>query len=326
MKNVTIVSACDRNFIWGAYLLAASSVRFLPQTPVQILQTGFTDAHKALLNQFPNVVVLPLPDNDPRSVANRKSEALLSADTEYIAWLDADCMVIGDISPYLIPRNGEFQIRMRAAAENAWVWRNHYAPGEPRGGLPKAVLKKWSADVAQRNEPLVDSACVTNCFVLHRRHLDFVRQWKSQIAKVIPPEDAGVVDHRNPAYFMTDESVMTSLLAFSNIAPKPGVFLLDQDPEAHVAHFGANPKPLTQWRLRLWYCHPHIMSLLDWARENGYKLPPLPWSFEKRNRLPAYALALAGEAKAKTRQVAGKLIQLAREIPKTKAIQPNTTP
>ena len=313
MKNLTIVSACDRNFLWGAYLLAASSARFLPLTPVHILQTGFTAGDRALLEQFPTVKVLSLPDNDPRNVANRKSEALLSADTEYVAWLDADCMVIGDITKYLIPKNGEFQIRMRAAAENAWVWRNHYAAGEPRGGLPKSVLEKWRADVGQLEQLRVESACVTNCFVLHKRHLDFVRQWKSQIAKVIPPTHAGVVDHRNPAYFMTDESVMTSLLAFSNIAPTPGEFLLDRDAQAHVAHFGANPKPWTQWRLRLWYCHPHIMSLLDWARANGYKLPPLPWSFEKRNRLPAYALALAGEAKSKARSTAGRMLRMIKK-------------
>jgi len=257
--------------------------------------------------------VLSLPDNDPRNVANRKSEALLSADTDFVAWLDADCMVIGDISKYLIPKNGEFQIRMRAAAENAWVWRNHYTPGEPRGGLPKSVLEKWRADVGQLEKPVVDSACVTNCFVLHKRHLDFVRQWKSQIAKVIPSAHAGVVDNRNPAYFMTDESVMTSLLAFSNIAPTPGDFLLDRDAKAHVAHFGANPKPWTQWRLRLWYCHPHIMSLLEWARVSGYKLPRVPWSFEKRNRLPAYALALAGEAKAKARSTAGKILRMIKK-------------
>ena len=90
MKNITIVSACDRNFLWGAYLLAASSARFLPQTPVHILQTGFNDADKQLLEQFPTVKVLSLPDNDPRNVANRKSEALLSADTDFVAWLDAD--------------------------------------------------------------------------------------------------------------------------------------------------------------------------------------------------------------------------------------------
>ena len=309
MKSITIVSACDRNFLWGAYLLAASSARFLPETPVHILQTGFTEADSALLKQFPTVRVLPLPDNDPRNVANRKSEALLSADTEFIAWLDADCMVIGDVSRHLIPKNGEFQIRMRAPAENAWVWRNHYAPGEPRGGLPKSVLEQWRADLGQPGNPRVDSACVTNCFVLHKRHLDFVRQWKSQIAKVIPPTHAGVVDNRNPAYFMTDESVMTSLLAFSNIAPTPGEFLLDRDAKAHVAHFGANPKPWIQWRLRLWYCHPHVMSLLDWARAFGHKTPSLPPSFERRNRLPSYCRALTNEAVARGRSLGGKLLR-----------------
>lgn len=310
MKNITIVSACDRNFLWGAYLLAASAARFLPQTPVHILQTGFTDHDKALLEQFPTVKVLSLADDDPRNVANRKSEALLSADTEFVAWLDADCMVIGDISKYLIPKNGEFQIRMRAAAENVWVWRNHYAPGEPRGGLPKSVLEKWCADVGQLNKPVVNSACVTNCFVLHKRHLGFVRQWKSQIAKVIPPVHAGVVDNRNPAYFMTDESVMTSLLAFSNIAPTPGEFLLDRDPAAHVAHFGANPKPWIQWRLRLWYCHAHIMGLLDWARANGHRTPPMPWSLEKKNRVPAYLKALLIETKARVRSAGGNLFRV----------------
>ncbi len=310
MKNITIVSACDRNFLWGAYLLAASSARFLPDTPVHILQTGFTDADVELLKQFPAVRVLPLPDNDPRNVANRKSEALLSADTEFVAWMDADCMVIGNISPSLIPPNGEFQIRLRAPTENAWVWRNHYAPGETRGSLPKSVVEKWREDVGQLNKPQLDSACVTNCFVLHRRHLGFVRQWKSQIARVIPPVHAGVVDSRNPAYFMTDESVMTSLLAFSNIAPPLGAYRLDCDAKAHVAHFGANPKPWTQWRLRLWYCHPHIMSLLDWALEKGYRTPPIPWSFKRKNRWPAYLLALAVELKTRVRSAGGAVLRM----------------
>ena len=309
MKNITIVSACDRNFLWGAYLLAASAARFLPQTPVHILQTGFTEADKKLLEQFPTVKVLPLPDNDPRNVANRKSDALLSADTEFIAWLDADCMVVGDISPYLIPKNGEFQIRMRADAENAWVWRNHYAPGEPRGGLPKSVLEKWCADVGQLNKPLVNSACVTNCFVLHRRHLDFVRQWKSQIAKVIPPTHAGVVDNRNPAYFMTDESVMTSLLAFSNIAPAPGEFLLNRNKEAHEAHFGANPKPWVRWQLRHWFYYSHVMGLLDWARAAGYKTPPLPPSLERRNKWPSYGRAVGEDVVARIRSFGGNVLR-----------------
>ncbi len=120
-ESVTIVSACDRNFLWGAYLLAASAARNVPGVPVHLLQTGFSDSEIALISQFPNVRVLPLQDDDPRSVANRKSEALLSADTDYVAWLDADCFIIGDIGKYLLPSNGEFQIRLREPWENAWV-------------------------------------------------------------------------------------------------------------------------------------------------------------------------------------------------------------
>ena len=311
MKNVTIVSACDRNYLWGAWLLAASCAKYLPNTPVHILETGFTADDRALLEQFPGVRVLPLADNDPRNVASRKSEALLSADTEFVAWLDADCMVIGDISPFLIPANGEFQIRLRQPWENAWVWRNHYAPGEPTGGLPQSVLAQWRTDVAQLETPRVDTTCVTNAFVLHRRHLDFVRQWKAQIARVIPPAHAGVVDHSNPAYFMTDESVMSSLLAFSQLAPPVAEFRLDREAARHVAHFGANPKPWVQWRLSLWYCHAPIMALLDWARAAGHRMPPLPWSFEKKNRPAAWRRAFINDSQARLRSFGGKLLRLA---------------
>ncbi len=310
MKNLTIVSACDRNYHWGAFILAASCAKNLPTTPVHILQTGFTAEDIALLEQFPTVKVLPLEDNDPRNVANRKSEALLSASTEYVAWLDADCMVIGDISSFLLPTNGEFQIRMRQPAENAWVWRNHYAPGEAAGGLPQSVLKQWQADVGQLKVPLVNTTCVTNTFVLHQRHLDFIRQWKSQIAKVIPPSHAGVVDNRNPAYFMTDESVMSSLLAFSNIAPPISEFRLDREANRHVAHFGANPKPWKDWCLRHWYCHPHMMELFDWLQQSGHRTHPIPWSLQKKNRLPAHLRALAGDARARLRGTAGKVLRL----------------
>jgi hypothetical protein len=309
MNNLTIVSACDRNFLWGAFLLAASCAKYLPATPVQILQTGFTDADQALITQFPTVKLLPLTDNDPRSVSNRKAVALLTADTEFVAWLDADCMVIGDITSLLPPPNGDFQIRLRGPKENAWIWRNHYGPGEAPGGLPKSVLKQWQTDIGQLAPPRLDTTCVANVFVLHRRHLDFIRHWQSQITRVIAPRDVGVVDNSNPAYFMMDESVLTSLLAFSNIAPPIGEYRLDREANRHVAHFGANPKPWTRWNMRLWYCHPHVMSLLDWARASGFRTPPLPASFEKRNRIPAYLRALADEGKVRVRSTGGNLLR-----------------
>jgi hypothetical protein len=311
MKNLTIVSACDRNFLWGAYLLGASCAKNLPQTPVHLLQTGFTPADIDLLRQFPTVKVLPLDPGDLRNVCNRKAEALLTADTEYLGWLDSDCMVIGDVSRLLPPANGEFQIRLRAPQENAWVWRNHYAPGEARGGLPQSVRKTWQADVGQRTAPLLDTTCVSNAFILHQRHLGLIRQWKTQIAKVLPTKNTGVVDSSNPAYFMTDESVLTSLLAFSDIAPPVSEFQLDRDPARFVAHFGANPKPWVKWNLRHWYAHPPIMELLDWAAKAGYRTPPIPWSLQKQNRTKAYLIAQANDLKFRARSLAGNVLRAA---------------
>ncbi|MEI8037124.1 MAG: hypothetical protein WCJ14_01925 [Verrucomicrobiota bacterium] len=307
--EITIVSACDRNFLWGAFLLAASAARFVPGIPVHILQTGFTAADAALFDGFPDVRLLPLDDSDPRNVANRKAEAVVTATTDYVAWLDADCMIIGDIRARLIPANGEFQIRLREPAENAWVWRNHYAPGETRGGLPASVLARWCADVGQLPAPRLDTTCVTNVFVLHQRHLDFIREWQRQIAKVIAPEHAGVVDSRSPAYFMTDESVFSSLLAFSRLAPPIGELRLNRDPHAHVAHFGANPKPWKRWRKQFWYCQPHVLDLLDWLRANGKPTPPVPWSFQRSATPAAWAIAQAEALYAKSRSTVGNLLR-----------------
>jgi hypothetical protein len=77
------------------------------------------------------------------------------------------------------------------------------------------------------------TACVTNAFILHRRHLDFIRQWKCQIAKVIAPANTGVVDRRSRPYFMIDESVLSSLLVFSAIAPPVA-------PYARIRTFGGD--------------------------------------------------------------------------------------
>ena len=222
-----------------------------------------------MLQQFSNVRVLGLSVENRRNVCNRKPEALLTAETEYIAWFDADCMIVGDIGPLLIPENHEFQIRLREPWENSWVWRDHYAVGEQRGGLPASVLCRWCQDVHQLELPRLATTCVTNTFVLHRRHLDFIREWKTQIAKVLPAGDTGVVDSSLHAYFMSDESVLSSLLVFSRLAPPLSTFRLNRDPAAHVAHFGANPKPWKRWRKHLWYCHRHVLDLLDWVQKTG---------------------------------------------------------
>ena len=67
-------------------------------------------------------------------------------------------------------------------------------------------------------------------FCIHRRHLDFIREWRDQIAKVLPAGDTGVVDSSLYAYFMSDESVLSSLLVFSRSAPPLSTFRLNRDP------------------------------------------------------------------------------------------------
>jgi hypothetical protein len=308
MNDVTIVSACDRNFLWGIYLLAVSAARSIPGVPLVALVTGFSAEDETYLTQFPGVTVRQLSEGNRRSVANRKAEALLTPiETDYVAWLDADCFVIGDIRPYLRPGNGELQIRMREPWENAWVWRDHYTAGETRGGLPKAVRERWQTDVAQRTEPRHDTTCVTNAFVLHRRYLPFIEQWQDQITKVIPPADTGVVDKSLFAYFMVDESVLSSLLAYSDLAPTVSDMMLNRDPKAHVAHFGANPKPWKRWRWSQWYCHQHVLDTLDWAEEHGYRVPPRPWSLKRGNTLPAALMAATEHLKLETRSWIGKM-------------------
>lgn len=308
--SVTVVSACDRNFFWGLYLLAASMARHIPQVPLVASVTGFTPEDKQWLEMFPSVQVRDLREGEARSVANRKAEALLSpTETDYVAWLDADCLVIGDIAPLLIPDNGEFQIRLREPWENGWVWRKHYAAGEVSGLLPASVKQRWQADVGELQTPCHDTTCVTNTFVLHRRHLPFIERWQQLIARVIPAQDRGVVDPALHAYFMIDESVFSALLAYAEAAPAVSPLRLNRDPQAHVAHFGANPKPWKRWRWSQWYCHRHVMETLAWVKASGRTLPPLPWSLQARYTLPALAWALLEHVRLEGRAQLGKWLR-----------------
>src|SRR5262249_17880797 len=153
-----------------------------------------------------------------------------SLESDYVAWFDNDCIVIGNIEPYLRPLNGEFQIRLRRPRENAAVFRNHYAPGESHGPVPSSVLAEWRKDVDERREPRIFTKCVANCFVLHRRHRAFLERWRQQNDLIFPSDrPVGVVDHANRAYFMTDESVLSSLLTFAHETPPMSDFRFDKD-------------------------------------------------------------------------------------------------
>lgn len=286
--DITIVTACDRNYLWGSLLLACSAARWIPDVPLIVFQTGFTDDDKELLTQFPNVQVKDLQSADPRTVAVRKPEALLGVDSEYVAWLDADCFIYGDILPCLIPDSGQFQIRFRGAEENADVWRNHYEAKDEKGAIPQRVLNRWQKDVNERKEARFKTACVTNSFVIHRNSIGLIQRWQDLIVKVLMPRVNKPVDRTVPEYFMTDESVLCALLCFSEECPEVSPFRLDQKTGPYVAHFGEQPKPWICWRKQNWNKREDVISTIEQAVEKGYRFPPIPSSFKRSSSSISY--------------------------------------
>ena len=112
--SVTIVSAADAGYFWGLYLLAASVAKSGMGFPMNLLIKGFNDPQRRLLEQFDGVTLHEISDDSARNLCMRKAEAFSHAETDYIAWLDSDCVVVGDISELIIPMNGEMQMVHRA--------------------------------------------------------------------------------------------------------------------------------------------------------------------------------------------------------------------
>ncbi|MGZ0655059.1 hypothetical protein ACWPKS_05575 [Coraliomargarita sp. W4R72] len=285
MKDCTIVSAADSHYFWGLLLLTASIRRAGLKCPVHLLVRDFAEDQIASLKALGDVSIEEMDSSNRRNPCTWKPVALQGAQTEYIAWMDADCLVIGDISRSLKPVNGEFQIRVRDDAENANAYRKLYAQGEAHGPVPAAVLATWQQDVGERLQPQLKTAVVTNCFVFHRRHLSFIEQWQQQIEKVLPFVDGGVVNHKQAAYFMTDESVFSSLLSFGSSAPPIADFQLDKIPQSHVAHFGVKPKPWEGWAQPTWYAYDAVMDTIDYALQHCPELPALPPSLQRSQKL-----------------------------------------
>jgi hypothetical protein len=119
---------------------------------------------------------------------------------------------------------------------------------------------------------------------------------------VIPDSSsAGVVNDRSIAYFLLDEAVMSSLLAFAEGTPELKPYLMDRDPECAVVHFGGRPKPWDRWLLRNMKYFDLVVELLEWSERQGWFLPSMPWHFLRKNRRLCYLSALLFEFKRQVR-------------------------
>src|SRR5579859_3524965 len=309
-SNFTVVTNCNRNYLWGAYLLTASLRYEKNPAAIHVIAYDFSPGEVKLLEQFENVRVVKPDNSNPRNLTNLKPLALLTAETEYIGWFDSDTMVIGDITKYWIPPNGSFQSRFREAPKMSMTYRTKYDPGEVTGGVPKRIMDIWCKDVGENQTAAIKTTCTADNFTFHRRHLDFIQRWYEQLNKIIPAEDQGVVNNTSFAYRQTDEEILNSLMAFSRCAPPvDGKYLLDKDPSAFVLHFGMLPKPWQGWQKRFLPYYDKVLGVVDWAKSAGYKTPPIPPALERKNKGKYQFQAMRAQAVESAKNVARKILR-----------------
>ncbi len=305
MNNNTVVSACDHNYIWGAWLLVASMRVHGMDDKALILGSGLTDNDVALLTQFDNTQVHSMEAGNYRSMTCQKPEAMLLADTEFITWADCDAVFAGNASRYMNADPDTIRIRIRDQKENGMVFKARYDNTDVYGTIPGKILEIWRKNVGENDTPAIETVSSAAAMTIHKSKKFILEKWRQQMMKVIPNEDKGVVDQRNFAYFQTDESVLNSVLCFAKDAPKPVEFLLDKDPQAFFAHYTFKPKPWQEWdRYSFRYYEP-TLYVIEQAILRGYKTPPLPYTFKRKNRTFCFAQACV---KDYTKRIARKIL------------------
>ncbi|MFA7230709.1 MAG: hypothetical protein WC071_05520 [Victivallaceae bacterium] len=292
MSDNTVVIASDNNYIWGVWILIASMRKNAMTEPVMVLASNYSKTDIEVLEQFPDVKVIPHHDPSHRNPTCAKPDVMLLPDTEYVTWADCDGMFFGNCSKYLTADPEHIHIRMRSVKDNIQVFSNHYAPDE-QAGIPEHILAIWRKDVGENYEPAIKT-CGSACFIsVHRNHRLFLKKWQNLIEKVLPNDNVGVCDKRSPAYFQTDESALNAVLCFAKDAPLPtSDFMLDKDPDAYFIHFAYQPKPWQMWSSYAAKHFDKVMALIDWSAAQGYKLPgPLPMSLNKKYKAVNLLLA-----------------------------------
>lgn len=286
MSSKTIVTACDHNFVWGTYLLLLSLRRHGVRVPIHVVTHNLGEVDCALLHQISGVTLFQTSDDaNHRNIVYQKTAAILTAETDLIMWIDSDCIVTGDITPLIEATGTGLQIRMRPETEIAYLFKKRYLRGENRGRLPEKVLDVWRDDVGERKLPAINTSCNAHCFTVHRKHLDFIHRWNRQIHRVISDKaSSGVVNDSSFAYFLLDEAVMSSLLAFSEGPPPIKRYTMEDNPSCAVVHFGGRPKLWERWLLRNMDYFDEVVGLLEWAEGQGWLLPATPWYLQRKNK------------------------------------------
>ena len=286
--SIAITTAADRRFLWGLYLLAATLRRHGVKVPLHFMTVGLSHHDLKLLKQFEpiNIVNRDTYRHAGNALTLSKPDALdLGWDAEVVWWMDADCIVTGDVTPYLVPASPSFHARFRAPAENRLRFRSIVN----NGGIPDDVLDIWRRDVGEREEPRMHTTVSANAFAIHRDYRAFVDRWRDHVEVLLQRYQEGSPEQRIAYLFsggkgFGDEMILNSLLVFSKDAPPFTNYRLDENPDAKLVHFVLSPKPWDRWTPAYIQHFEAVVSTIEWARERGLQTPPVPPHFERANR------------------------------------------
>lgn len=296
-----IVTITDSNYVIPAYILVLSLIYYKVKASIVVLGVNLSASEIALFNQFPNTTVVKGDTLNKRNAATRKAEAILAAsgeEIESISLFDADCIITGDITPYLSKGLIGLSARLKTKEEDSLNFSSKYSNVDAYGTIPIAILEQWKEDVGEKNTPAIKNTICGGNLTFKSDQMVFVQQWHDQMMKIIENTDTKMAyDWKSFAYFQLDESVLNSLLAFSDNAPalSPGWF--DKDPNAILVHLGpCNPRYWRFWRLDRIKYYPDVIGLLRWAENQKHISPDLPWSINGKHTYLVYAVAYGFEA------------------------------
>ena len=286
MKNNTIVTAGDINFLWGIFLLLASIRKSGMDEPILVGTQKFDDRCYRILKQFENVEFISL-DHVGRSLTCYKAELMLKTNTEYVTWIDSDGLFTGNCSELLTPPDEtQIHIRKRGIPEMRLTYSPQFDLHE--------LLSQWKKDVEQisRNTeskiPARDefSTCCACTISLARKQENFLRLWHDMMMTILPNIDIGVVDKTLLCYHMLDESCLNACLLFAPNAPKiTETYQLDKDRNRLFLHNSGPIKPWKRWMPSTLKNFDATVSIVEWAISEKLELPSaIPFSLKRSHK------------------------------------------
>lgn len=283
---LSVVTATDSNYVWGVLLLVGSLRRHGVNVPVDIAAHGLKESERSLLEQFPDVRVHDITHIDPPFYSCLKPLALLQSQAECAVWMDADCIVTGDVTRYLDAAPGKIRIRLRGEEEQRLLSRQMHGSEEL---VPGWILEQWRHDIGERDTPRYQTLASSCCFSVRRENRPMLERWYDDMTRLlVPGTDKRKAPTARACAYRADESVLNAILNFAHDVPKIEPYGLDRDEAAMLLHFVDAPKPWEGWTVGSRRHYEHVIDTAEWAAAH-YDLLRLPAALRRRYRVPLIA-------------------------------------